>query len=369
LAKIHPLFPPSAGDAGPAGRGDAQARPTREQLLAALDRIPRARRAPAPGAAVSPPRSAAPETRRAAPASQAAGPADARRAAPGLRAPAPGEAAELLAALDRIVRTAQDKSVAPEPARAAAPRAAAAPEPPRRKADLVPLLRALSQRPPPPAPRPTREDIPHRPAAQRPREAAPYDPAPSGPALRREPPAGVRTPASADAGQRAAIEDLLAVLAEQNRAAQDRLLQAEVMLNRAERLAQPDGGPRPAGPSGARRLVRTVLDLNVTLGVLLICSLWLGPLAALRIVGYGLWGLGGYLVLVAAALAWCGGVDDLVDRAARALDHPRLAWLARLLPASAGRSPGRAAADALLDFTLWAGAAEGVFLAWFLIAR
>jgi hypothetical protein len=182
--------------------------------------------------------------------------------------------------------------------------------------------------------------------------------------------AGFRDGASADPRARAGIEDLLAVIAEQNRAAQDRLLQAEVMLNRVERIAQ-DGGPSAgSAPSRARRLVRMVLDLNVTLGVLLICSFWLGPPAALRIVGYGMWAVGAYLLLVTVALAWCGGIEDLVERTARAFDHPRLALLRRLLPAApAGRTPGRAAADALVDFTLWAGAAEGVFLSWFLMAR
>ncbi len=343
MAKIHPLFPRTVDGSRPVMQGSVRvgtpSRLSREQLQAALDRIPRAQ-----GRPVTP----------------QAGPGPIPPAA--LRdVPAPVQTVP-----DRISRMERQ----PTPLQARRPPASRETGSSRRRSDLIPLLQALSNRakarPPAPTAAPARR-AEHEDAALH--AAVRGSDAPVASVTRPAPePACTLSPFQPD--QRAALEDLLAVIAEQNRAAQDRLLQAEVMLNRVEQVAR-HGDPRPAAaPSSGRRMLRTVLDLNVTLGVLLICSFWLGPLAALRIVGYGMWGLGGYLLLATVALAWCGSTDALVDRLAQAFDHPRLGFLRRLFPAAAAeRSPGRSAADALVDFTLWAGAAEGVFLVWFLMAR
>lgn len=128
------------------------------------------------------------------------------------------------------------------------------------------------------------------------------------------------------------------------------------------------GEPSGASPPWTQRGLRIVVDLSILLGVLLICSLGLGPKMALRIVDQGLWGLGAYLLVAAAALAWCGSMSALLKRVARLFDHPRVSFL-RWLVTPVGGSTGRGVADALVDFTLWAAAAEGIFLAWRLALR
>ncbi len=140
---------------------------------------------------------------------------------------------------------------------------------------------------------------------------------------------------------------------------------APVALGHAKQRARE---PSAASPSWTQRGLRIVVDLSILLGVLLICSLGLGPRTALRIVDQGLWGLGAYLLVAAAALAWCGSMSALVKRVARLFDHPRVAFL-RWLVTPVGGSTGRGVADALVDFTLWAAAAEGIFLAWRLALR
>ncbi len=140
---------------------------------------------------------------------------------------------------------------------------------------------------------------------------------------------------------------------------------APVALGHAKQRARE---PSAASPSWTQRGLRIVVDLSILLGVLLICSLGLGPKTALRIVDQGLWGLGAYLLVAAAALAWCGSMSALVKRVARLFDHPRVSFL-RWLVTPVGGSTGRGVADALVDFTIWAAAAEAAFLAWRLALR
>jgi hypothetical protein len=129
-----------------------------------------------------------------------------------------------------------------------------------------------------------------------------------------------------------------------------------------------EGEPSAASPSWTQRGLRIIVDLSILLGVLLICSLGLGSKMALRIVDKGLWGVGAYLLMAGAALAWCGSMSALLKRIARLFDHPRVSFL-RWLVTPVGGSTGRGVADALVDFTLWAAAAEGIFLAWRLALR